>query len=51
MAFKYNIKNLRGKCTDFFCKNRVEVLAKTRNLAEVVSNIPDVVLEVMGIEL
>ena len=39
------------KCNDFFVINRKEVLAKTKNLADVVSNIPSLGLDLLGIEL
>ena len=50
-AFKYDIKNLKSPCADFFVTNRKEVLEKTENLAEAVSNISPVGLELLGIKL
>jgi hypothetical protein len=38
-------------CNDFIVINRKEVLAKTENLADVVSNIPPLRLYLLGITL
>jgi hypothetical protein len=51
LAFKYNMKGLMRECNDFFVINRKEVLAKTENLVVVVSNIPSLVLDHLGITL
>jgi hypothetical protein len=51
LAFKYNMKGLMRECNDFFVINRKEVLAKIENLADVVSNIPSLVLDLLGITL
>jgi hypothetical protein len=39
------------ECNNFFVINRKEVLAKTENLADVVRNIPSLVLDLLGITL
>jgi hypothetical protein len=51
MLYKYGIKNIKQKCTEVFFTNRETVLQLNPDLAEVVSNIPSMVLEVLGIEL
>jgi hypothetical protein len=51
LAVKYNMKGLMRECNDFFVINRKEVLAKIENLADVVSNIPSLVLDHLGITL
>jgi hypothetical protein len=51
LAFKYNMKGLMRQCNNFFVINRKEVLAKTENLADVVSNIPSLVLDLLDITL
>jgi hypothetical protein len=51
MSYKYGIKNIKKKCTEVFVSNRETVLQLNPDLGEVVSNIPSMVLEVLGIEL
>jgi hypothetical protein len=50
-ACKYDIKNLKAECNEFFVKNKEEVLSRTPNLQEVVTNIPPLVMECLGIQL
>jgi hypothetical protein len=51
MACKYDVKNLKPDCMKFFVKNREKVLEKTPDLKEVVTNIPPLGLEFLGIKL
>jgi hypothetical protein len=50
-AFKYNIKSLKCPCNEFFVMYRKDVLFNKDNLAETVSNISPMALELLGIEL
>ncbi len=50
-ACKYDIKNLKAECNEFFVKNKEEVLNRTPNLQEVVTNIPPLVMEFLGVKL
>jgi hypothetical protein len=50
-ACKYDVKNLKTLCNEFFVKNKEEVLKETPNLKEVVTNIPPLGLEFLGIKL
>jgi hypothetical protein len=45
------MKGLMRACNNFYVINRKEVLAKIENLADVVSNIPSLVLDLLGITL
>ncbi len=51
MACKYDVKNLKPDCMKFFVKNREKVLEKNPNLKEVVTNIPPLGLEFLGLKL
>jgi hypothetical protein len=51
MSHKYGIKNIKQKFTEVFVTNRETILKSIPNLAAVVSNIPPMVLKVLGIEL
>ena len=50
-ACKYDIKNLKAECNEFFVKNKEDVLSRTPNLQEVVTNIPPLVMEFLGVKL
>ncbi len=50
-ACKYDVKNLKTQCNKFFVKNKEEVLKETLYLKEVVTNIPPLGLEFLGIKL
>jgi len=50
-ACKYDIKNIKAECNEFFVKNKEEVLNRTPNLQEVVTNIPPLVMEFLGVKL
>ena len=49
-AFKYNLKQLKKLATDILVPNRLQVLDKIQNLADVTRNIPPSALEMLGIE-
>ena len=52
LACKYDVKNLKAKCHEIFVADRAEVLRQAgANLAETISNVPPVVLELLSIEL
>jgi hypothetical protein len=50
-ACKYDVKNLKPDCMKFFVKNKEEVMEKTHNLKEVLTNIPPLGLEFLGLKL
>ena len=50
-AFKYDIKNLKNPCNEFFVTNKKEVLGKVTDMEEIVSNISVVGIELLGIKL
>ncbi len=50
-ACKYDVKNLKTQCNEFFVKNKEQVMKKTPNLGEVVTDIPPLGLEFMGLKL
>ena len=49
-AFKYNLKQLKKLATDILVPNRLQVLDKIQNLADVTRNIPPSALEMLEIE-
>jgi len=50
LAYKYDIKNLKRLCIDLFVPNRKEILQQTSSLAEVIQDLPALVVELLGLE-
>jgi hypothetical protein len=51
LSYKYGIKNTKKRCAEMFLANRAAVLSRFPDLAAVVSNIPPLGLELLGIDL
>jgi hypothetical protein len=49
-AYKYNIKNLKQRCNEVFVANKKEILETTKNMTAVVSHVPALVVELLGLE-
>jgi hypothetical protein len=50
LSYKYGLKHTRKRCTEVFVTHRAEVLESNPDLATLVSNIPPLGLELLGIE-
>ncbi len=50
LSYKYGLKNTKKRCAEMFLANRAAVLARIPDLAAVVSNIPPLGLELLGID-
>jgi hypothetical protein len=51
LSYKYGIKNTKKRCAEVFLANRAVVLSRFPDLGSVVSNIPPLGLELLGIDL
>ena len=49
-ACKYNLKQLKKLATDLLVPNKWQAMENIKNLADVTSNLPLIVLEMLGIE-
>jgi hypothetical protein len=51
LSYKYGLKHTRKRCTEVFVTHRAEALESNPDLSSLVSNIPPLGLELLGIEL
>jgi hypothetical protein len=51
LSYKYGIRNTKKRCAEMFPANRAAALARIPDLGSVVSNIPPLGLELLGIDL